>query len=121
MRCFFSSRRRHTVVSLVTGVQTCARPIYKDRDGARIGRPAHQPRHGPSLVGLHRPQFDNHLASPHSPAFAPRNVVHDRKADGTSVVSEKGVSERLDLGGRRNIKKKKKYYTNIHTITNKIQ
>src|SRR3546814_6749643 len=26
----------------------------EDRDGAHIGRLAHQPRHGPSLVGLHR-------------------------------------------------------------------
>src|SRR3546814_5902965 len=26
--CFFSSRRRHTICALVTGVQTCARPIY---------------------------------------------------------------------------------------------
>src|SRR3546814_9797131 len=25
---FFSSRRRHTICSLVTGVQTCALPIY---------------------------------------------------------------------------------------------
>src|SRR3546814_4757056 len=27
MRCFFSSRRRHTRCALVTGVQTCALPI----------------------------------------------------------------------------------------------
>src|SRR3546814_17301931 len=26
--CFFSSRRRHTRFALVTGVQTCALPIY---------------------------------------------------------------------------------------------
>src|SRR3546814_8682467 len=26
--CFFSSRRRHTSCALVTGVQTCALPIY---------------------------------------------------------------------------------------------
>src|SRR3546814_9125530 len=26
--CFFSSRRRHTRCALVTGVQTCALPIY---------------------------------------------------------------------------------------------
>src|SRR3546814_3095016 len=30
---FFSSRRRHTRCALVTGVQTCALPIY-DRGGA---------------------------------------------------------------------------------------
>src|SRR3546814_6149918 len=28
---FFSSRRRHTSCALVTGVQTCALPIYGDR------------------------------------------------------------------------------------------
>src|SRR3546814_5682875 len=27
--CFFSSRRRHTSCALVTGVQTCALPIWK--------------------------------------------------------------------------------------------
>src|SRR3546814_4816064 len=34
---FFSSRRRHTRCALVTGVQTCALPIYSDLDSARIG------------------------------------------------------------------------------------
>src|SRR3546814_928572 len=29
---FFSSRRRHTRCALVTGVQTCALPIYPDDD-----------------------------------------------------------------------------------------
>src|SRR3546814_6917586 len=28
---FFSSRRRHTICALVTGVQTCALPIYGHR------------------------------------------------------------------------------------------
>src|SRR3546814_4344382 len=28
--CFFSSRRRHTRCAVVTGVQTCALPIYWD-------------------------------------------------------------------------------------------
>src|SRR3546814_4092540 len=30
---FFSSRRRHTRCALVTGVQTCALPIYETVDG----------------------------------------------------------------------------------------
>src|SRR3546814_16512994 len=30
--CFFSSRRRHTRCALVTGVQTCALPIFADAD-----------------------------------------------------------------------------------------
>src|SRR3546814_211772 len=33
---FFSSRRRHTRCALVTGVQTCALPISRKRDAARI-------------------------------------------------------------------------------------
>src|SRR3546814_16311513 len=36
---FFSSRRRHTICALVTGVQTCALPIFvnkTDRPDARI-------------------------------------------------------------------------------------
>src|SRR3546814_11780876 len=36
--CFFSSRRRHTRCALVTGVQTCALPIFagRFRDGERL-------------------------------------------------------------------------------------
>src|SRR3546814_10583608 len=33
---FFSSRRRHTICSLVTGVQTCALPIYAKGSVAKI-------------------------------------------------------------------------------------
>src|SRR3546814_10502170 len=32
---FFSSRRRHTRCALVTGVQTCALPIYSPSGGCR--------------------------------------------------------------------------------------
>src|SRR3546814_1002733 len=34
---FFSSRRRHTRCALVTGVQTCALPIFEKRGFSRIG------------------------------------------------------------------------------------
>src|SRR3546814_5445923 len=34
---FFSSRRRHTRCALVTGVQTCALPIYGALRGSRAG------------------------------------------------------------------------------------
>src|SRR3546814_1100255 len=33
IRCFFSSRRRHTRCALVTGVQTCALPISIQYEG----------------------------------------------------------------------------------------
>src|SRR3546814_9544047 len=35
---FFSSRRRHTRCALVTGVQTCALPIYIDLGRSALGR-----------------------------------------------------------------------------------
>src|SRR3546814_12593879 len=35
---FFSSRRRHTRCALVTGVQTCALPIYRFADRDQIAR-----------------------------------------------------------------------------------
>src|SRR3546814_3772395 len=34
---FFSSRRRHTRCALVTGVQTCALPIYHAAETSRYG------------------------------------------------------------------------------------
>src|SRR3546814_9356557 len=37
---FFSSRRRHTRCALVTGVQTCALPIYTDNAPSSIGSKA---------------------------------------------------------------------------------
>src|SRR3546814_14421284 len=37
---FFSSRRRHTRCALVTGVQTCALPIYRRQGRRRRDRPA---------------------------------------------------------------------------------
>src|SRR3546814_6129466 len=37
MLFFFSSRRRHTRCALVTGVQTCALPIYRQQGGGGGG------------------------------------------------------------------------------------
>src|SRR3546814_6313803 len=36
---FFSSRRRHTSCALVTGVQTCALPIYPVAEAKSVGLP----------------------------------------------------------------------------------
>src|SRR3546814_6756806 len=46
---FFSSRRRHTRCALVTGVQTCALPIWLALTLARAGH-----RHRPERPGLDR-------------------------------------------------------------------
>src|SRR3546814_6665020 len=40
---FFSSRRRHTICALVTGVQTCALPIYVLRFSAGVERASEHP------------------------------------------------------------------------------
>src|SRR3546814_4159752 len=40
---FFSSRRRHTRCALVTGVQTCALPIWRPRDPWMMNRAVVQP------------------------------------------------------------------------------
>src|SRR3546814_5585261 len=93
-----SSRRRHTSCSLVTGVQTCALPIFEqcghavrvaDR-GFSARKMGPDPRAQPDL-----------LVSHDSPCGA-----GDRK----SVVLGKRVSVRVDLGGRRIMKKKIKHH-----------
>src|SRR3546814_7030212 len=48
---FFSSRRRHTICALVTGVQTCALPIFVERiDVALIGAGRMGQVHGPNAA-----------------------------------------------------------------------
>src|SRR3546814_1475890 len=118
---FFSSRRRHTRCALVTGVQTCALPISGP---LHVGH-ARQAALGDSLCRLFSAQgFDvtrefyyndagnqiDNLAisvqarakgiAPDSPDFPPDGRSEERRVG-------KGVSVRVDLGGRRIIKKKK--------------
>src|SRR3546814_4818382 len=54
---FFSSRRRHTRCALVTGVQTCALPIYRNAElyaqfGTPLVRDVWPDLRGP-LAGMH--------------------------------------------------------------------
>src|SRR3546814_8200198 len=91
---FFSSRRRHTRCALVTGVQTCALPIY-------------------AQVAFERAVDAIVLA-----VEAIADIAGERQGE---VVGEhqharseerrvgKEWSVRVDLGGRRIIKQKKKY------------
>src|SRR3546814_19469323 len=83
---FFSSRRRHTRCALVTGVQTCALPIWPGERRLGIDDPA--------LLA------DRREVPQESAPFGEM-----READRKSVVSGKSVSVRVDLGGRRIIKK----------------
>src|SRR3546814_7660728 len=81
---FFSSRRRHTRCALVTGVQTCALPISSP--------PATSCASSASGTGRKR----------RGGSAKSWRICKDRK----SVVLGKSVSVRVDLGGRRIIKKK---------------
>src|SRR3546814_14882344 len=109
----FSSRRRHTRCALVTGVQTCALPIFPrfaddiPRENVEMQRFI--------LINKDAPEHTK-LRKLVSRGFTPRainslreelteraeKIVKDRK----SVVEGKSVSVRVDLGGRRIIKKK---------------
>src|SRR3546814_18630171 len=108
---FFSSRRRHTRCALVTGVQTCALPIFLDkihRDILNLVKKAN----GTSLIAEIRVM-----------AIALQQEVN--KAEGrVSKRSEerrvgKDVSVRVDLGGRRIIKKKNNDKTQCICVTYK--
>src|SRR3546814_18941337 len=95
---FFSSRRRHTRCALVTGVQTCALPIYADHAD-------------------HLAMIDAHLADQEAKRLQTGGImgIVDEYAKGMIVDdverSEerrvgKGVSVRVDFGGRGILKKK---------------
>src|SRR3546814_12121715 len=88
---FFSSRRRHTRCALVTGVQTCALPISA---GGQRGEGPLREQRGDVAVARHQ-------------RVAAADLRRQRIADRKSVVSGKRVSVRVDLGGRRRLKKNK--------------
>src|SRR3546814_6334811 len=89
---FLSSRRRHTRCALVTGVQTCALPIFTERPWAK-----------PSVTR------GSQLSSPPRKCWKKRSGVPlsaPYRRDRKSVVEGKSVSVRVDIGGRRIIKTK---------------
>src|SRR3546814_17335012 len=109
---FFSSRRRHTICALVTGVQTCALPICFAGDVSEDDR---HKRLGADIVDYHRAGLAavtidqcQHLHLVMERALFRRTLeVADKGfVDRKSVVSGKSVSVRVDLGGRRSLKKK---------------
>src|SRR3546814_9566858 len=109
---FFSSRRRHTRCALVTGVQTCALPIFV---ASSITIPSGVTLDGRGGVIKHKAgATDSAIIIPSTSVGATiRDVELDGNAanqtsnvDRKSVVEGKSVSVRVDLGGRRIIKKK---------------
>src|SRR3546814_14921204 len=90
MIVFFSSRRRHTMCALVTGVQTCALPIF--------GRPQRKGHMGVA----HRPQDGSTCREPESALsewFQLRDVAEpggraQLAADGLQPLAAAGVHPR---------------------------
>src|SRR3546814_13472838 len=114
---FFSSRRRHTRCALVTGVQTCALPILTAgvlsfvrertqlgmadfRESNGVARPAGFEPATTRLEGGCSIQLSYGRAA--RLCGAANSAVWDRKR----VVEGKGGSVRVNLRGRRIIKKK---------------
>src|SRR3546814_19720697 len=110
---FFSSRRRHTRCALVTGVQTCALPISADHHLSRrgdVGRDASTRSLSPARAHGAGPAGGGGSEAARRAGGRARleMAVHlSRTGDRKSVVEGKSVSVRVDLGGRRIIKKKK--------------
>src|SRR3546814_16222656 len=113
---FFSSRRRHTSCALVTGVQTCALPIWSAQSSgvpngkycwfepiqsAKLVSPASSMKSGPESVGLVGDSVG-----------AKTSIKADRK----SVVEGKRVSVRVELGGRRMIKQNTTAMTEMYQL-----
>src|SRR3546814_20521546 len=111
----FSSRRRHTRCALVTGVQTCALPIWcrvpatSSSSRRRSGYPAPA---RPQDSGAGRQDRRRHCCAEDAD-----EGISDRK----SVVLGTSVSVRVDLGGRRILKKTTNTYTRCHTLNPRLQ
>src|SRR3546814_11953575 len=96
---FFSSRRRHTRCALVTGVQTCALPICIQHSAEPIRR-----------------QLVAQLTNPLRALQQAPNAQVEQRSEERRVG--KSVSVRVDLGGRRIIKKKTKTKQSVdHDMT----
>src|SRR3546814_1871976 len=108
---FFSSRRRHTSCALVTGVQTCALPI--------LDLISHEHRHPHALRRAYPGLLDARGADGRLLARAPE-YARSWPLDSRHRIArseERRVGKecviRVELGGRRIIKKKKTNYNHI--------
>src|SRR3546814_11446969 len=96
---FFSSRRRHTSCALVTGVQTCALPIYpgrlhRTRRPRRIGELCAVT--GPALFGHNQLRHADPAAAAHTARRRPATDHPRLKALRTELLGS-----RMDTGHRR--------------------
>src|SRR3546814_14536846 len=110
---FFSSRRRHTRCALVTGVQTCALPICARAQGRERREPPASSSSREQRIALERQSM---IPPPEIIRVETARVACDGDGgplDRKSVVSGKSVSARVDLGGRRIIKKKNNHHDRL--------
>src|SRR3546814_2325449 len=110
--CFFSSRRRHTICALGTGVQTCALPISGLAAAPALGLvgQARSRSSAPSLISHNAHYVNSAKASsdfdlsigalPVNYTGRPANARSEERRVGKECVSS------VDLGGRRIIQKK---------------
>src|SRR3546814_5232825 len=83
---FFSSRGRHTICALVTGVQTCALPISVVIHTGRLITDASKPPMGPSTITVVDGRISG-IADGHTPVPAGAELV-DLRSDERSVGKE---------------------------------
>src|SRR3546814_3975510 len=103
---FFSSRRRHTSCALVTGVQTCALPIYS---GRLANRRRYDPRRsdddrGPGAIEVAWSAVARWRLRPacrRSAARRSHSIVGANRADKAIMIAilEIGLAELLDAAG----------------------
>src|SRR3546814_19923127 len=116
--CFLSSRRQHTRCALVTGVQTCALPIFQRgipillRDAQGLYALTQIQKYLPSnLVHMIGRYIVARKLGVHNSALILSTVLEPLLilivADRQSVVWGKRVSVLVDFGGRHIIQKKK--------------
>src|SRR3546814_7348754 len=98
--CFFSSRRRHTRCALVTGVQTCALPIS-------LGAGRHTQGGVFNVAGFFTEDGTQQLFFRSQLSLALRSDLTNQDEIGRASCRERVLSVRVDLGGRRIIKKKR--------------
>src|SRR3546814_11217634 len=97
--------------ALVTGVQTCALPIYEEVTARFLQKRRRDLVRGDELRGRSgtlRRRFGERLAATSAAVPDDEQLRRGGHADRKSVESGKGVSVHVDFGGRRNNKTKKK-------------
>src|SRR3546814_12445633 len=108
MDFFVSSRRRHTRCALVTGVQTCALPIFTRWVAGAEAVPSRTVEAGIATLVPDAAEYvagDTARVLVVAPFSEGRGLLTISRADRKRVVWGQSVSVRVDLGGRRLIKK----------------